>query len=109
MSIVKIAKNKAWQFDFRLIARRSDTGKEMPYTGATVSAWLSATSGGNPINALHVVSLTERTHRTGSYFGVLDAASVASDCGVLTTVYEVCEQAGDRDSRKLTVVASSEI
>jgi hypothetical protein len=107
-----IARSKAWEFEFRLTHRKDTNGKEIPLTGQTVRAWLSETFGGEAITTADVLTLTEREERPGCYFGVLSQALLAAELDSAsavegTTVYEVCDRNGERDSRALTVTLIS--
>jgi hypothetical protein len=102
----KLPKSKAWEFEFWLSHRLSETGKEVPFKDATVRAWFSDSLGGDPINEESVLTLVERDNRPGCYFGVLALATLAADLSSYNegdTVYEVCERNGEIDSRPLQV------
>lgn len=106
VTIPKIPKTKAWEFEFKLTHRNEATGREVPLRSATVRAWLSLTEGGEPITDGHVYTTTERTAKPGVYFVVAPVEDIASDLESLDQgafVYEVCERNGDRDARKLVV------
>jgi hypothetical protein len=105
-----IPKTKAWLFEFQMETPKETTGHYVPLRGATVSAWLSLTAGGSPINVGNVILLEERDKNPGWYFGSLALSQVAEDLEEVeegTVIYEVCQRAGDLDSHPLTVVEVS--
>lgn len=108
-----ISRTESWEFDFHVQRKNASTGQLTPIDqSSVVTAWLSATPKGDPLQDDGVITLARRQRtlrddaRT-SWFGVLDADTAGIVLAGVSnggTVYEVCDVDGERKAGKALTV-----
>lgn len=69
----KLYLDNDWEYVWPGVRRNTDTGETEPAAGlANLTAWISATDGGNTIDATLQKTMNERASTAGQYYNIVD-------------------------------------